>query len=267
MKKLIVLAATAAMATLGNGASCYDVAEAAVCRAWDVKMTLKTLAPKKTSCSVAARSVCEDSTEGVTYYMDDAKRTLKGYLWICDYTCDDEPVFNCVLWDAKNRRSVIAYSAKDVQTVSASEVYAYGKKADKIAGTIEFTGTDAAGDEAIYMTATGIKGKFKRGATSEDGYIKSLSGHACGTLKYVGADSTVVYSASTLCSDGEVVEECPCEEARLIPFCEACCFENWCDAEYAPEMVPAVGTWSMKYNKKVSTGSKSMGELIPLYAL
>lgn len=259
------MAAAAMLSFGGFSASCYDL-ETSVCRAWDVKLTLKTLAPSKIKCVEAANSVCEDSTTTTAYYMDDAKRTLKGYLWICDYACDDEPVFNCVLWDEKNKCSVIAYSAEP-QTVSASEVYAYGKKADKIAGTIEFTGLDAFGEDAINVTASGIKGKFSRGRTSEDGYIKSLTGYACGTLKYVKPDSVVVYSTGSLCEEPAVLEACDCENAKLIPFCEACCFTSWCDAEEAPDMVPAVGTWSMKYNKKVSTGKKSMRELVPGYAL
>jgi hypothetical protein len=269
MKKLMIGAAVAAITVGAFAGACEDPETPGTqCRAWDLKMNLKSLGPKKIKCKIAAESVCDDPTTDMVYYMDNVTRKLTGYLWICDYVCDDELEFNVVLWDAKNKKAIIAAPAggTDYQTVAATEIYAYGKKANKVAGNLEIAGTDASGEDAIAVNATGVTGKITKGTQDDDCYIKSLSGYAAGLIAYLKPNSVVVATAATLC--GEPTEEV-CDEflAKLIPFCEACCFESWCEAEDAPDMVPAAGTWSMKYNKKVSKGGKSIQALVPAYAL
>ena len=267
MKKLMIGAAVAAI-TVGAFAGACDETVVSNCRAWDLKMNLKSLGPKKIKCKIAAESVCDDPTTDTVYYMDNVTRKLNGYLWICEYVCEDDLEFNVVLWDSKNKKAIIAAPAggTDDQTVAATEVYAYGKKANKVAGNLEIAGTDASGEDAIAVNATGVTGKITKGTQDDDCYIKSLSGYAAGLIAYLKPNSVVVATAATLC--GEPTEEV-CDEflAKLIPFCEACCFESWCEAEDAPDMVPAAGTWSMKYNKKVSKGGKSIQALVPSYAL
>jgi hypothetical protein len=265
MKKLMIGAAVAAI-TVGAFAGACDETQTQ-CRAWDVKMSLKSLGPKKTKCTIAAESVCDDPTTDTVYYMDNVTRKLTGYLWICDYVCDDELEFNVVLWDAKNKKAVIAapMAGADYQTVSASEVYAYGKKANKVAGNIAFEGVDESGVDGIAVNATGVSGKIAKD-DSTDCYIKSLSGYAAGTIAYIKPGSIVYSESGGLCGE-PVIEVCDEYLAKLIPFCSACCFEGWCDADDAPDMVPAAGTWSMKYNKKVSKGGKTIQSLVPNYAL
>ena len=269
MKKLVIGAAVAAM-TIGAFAGACDETVVSTCRAWDLKMSLKSLGPKKIKCKIAATDVCDDPTTDTVYYMDNVTRKLTGYLWICDYVCEDDLEFNVVLWDSKNKKAIIAAPAAgtDYQTVSASEIYAYGKKANKVAGNLQIAGVDGNGEDAIDVNATGITGKITKGSQEDDCYIKSLSGYAAGKIAYVKPGSvTVAGKAATLC--GEPEETVVCEEyvAKLIPFCAACCFESWCEADDADDMVPAAGTWSMKYNKKVSKGGKSIQALVPSYAL
>ena len=266
MKKLMIGAAVAAITVGAFADACSEVA--AACRAWDVKMSLKSLGPEKTKCRIAAETVCDDPTTDVVYYMDNVTRKLTGYLWICDYVCDDELTFNVVLWDSKHRRAVIAAPqiGTDYQQVSASEVYAYGKKANKVAGNIAFEGQDAAGEDGIAVNATGVSGKIVKGSNDDDCYIKSLSGYAAGTIAYIKPGVDVYTQSGGLCGE-DIVEVCDESLAKLIPFCAACCFESWCEADDAPDMVPAAGTWSMKYNKKVSKGGKSIQSLVPSYAL
>ena len=274
MKKLMIGAAVAAM-TIGAFAGACDDTVVTTCRAWDLKMSLKSLGPKKIKCKVAAESACDDPTSDTVYYMDNVTRKLTGYLWICEYVCEDDLEFNVVLWDSKNKKSVIyaPQSGTDYQTVSASEIYAYGKKANKVAGNLAIVGDawDSAAGEAvpgIEVNATGITGKITKGSQEDDCYIKSLSGYAAGTIAYVKVGETVAGgSKATLCGEPEEVEVCDENLAKLIPFCAACCFETWCDQDDAPDMVPAAGTWSMKYNKKVSKGGKSIQALVPSYAL
>ena len=261
MKKLMIAAAIAATCNVGFSGVCSEPEDTPICRAWDVSMTLKTLAPNKTKCDGCGP--CGDKT--TVYYLDNKTRKLKGYIWICDYSCDDEPQFNCVVWDPDAKVAVIAYGP-DVQTVSASEVFVHGKKATKVSGTINFVGADATGDIGIDVIASGVNGKLDRPKNGDDCYIKTLGGSVCGTIKYVKPGYVTTSRGGGLCAEPEVVEAFE-DNAKLIPFCAACCFDGWCDADDAPDMVPCVGTWKIKYNKKVSNGGKPIVSLIPNYAL
>ena len=266
MKKLMIAAAVAAMTAGAFASACSDPEEEMTnCYAWDVKMSLKSLQTKKIKCTAEAESECDDPETSVVYYMDNVTRKLVGYLWQCEYSCDS---FNVTLWDKKNKLAVIAYSA-DPQ-VAEADVVIYGKKATKVAGTITFAGTDALGEDAIEVTASGINGKMVRGSADDDCYVKSLSGYASGKLAYLRPTVTAtVKNKGSLCED-PTVEVSVCEEyaGKLLPFCEACCFTGWCDVDDWDDLVPATGTWSMKYNKKVAAGKKgSIAGLVPAYAL
>ena len=261
MKKLMIGAAIAAMAAGAYADACSDPEEVAKCYAWDVKMTLKTLGPKKLKCTYSGE--CSD-TKGMVYYMDNVTRKLAGYFWLCEYSCDS---LNVTLWDAKNKKAVVAYS-DDPQTADASALVVYGKKATKVAGAIEIEGVDDVGNDGLAATAAGINGKMVRGTQNDDCYVKSLSGYVAGKIAYIRPGSVTVTRVTSLCE--EVVEEEDCSTlAKLIPFCDACCFEGWCTDDYDwDDLVPATGTWSMKYNKKVSAGKKgTIRGLVPGYAL
>lgn len=263
MKKIMIAAAVAAMTAGAFAGACDDPEVVLGCKAWDVKMSLKTLGPKKITCKVAAESACDDPTTSVAYYLDNVTRKAKGYLWICEYECGKD--YNVVLWDEKNKKALIplAYEA-----VNFDEVYVYGKKATTVAGTIQFTGADLDGADAIDVTASGVNGKLVRGSAEEDCYIKSLSGYAAGKIAYIKpASRTVGGSKGGLCEEPVIEEVCDEYLAKILPLCDACCFDGWCDADDAEDMVPAVGTWSMKYNKKVSKGKTPMSKLAPAYAL
>ncbi|MBQ4199624.1 MAG: hypothetical protein II649_07050 [Kiritimatiellae bacterium] len=263
MKKLMIAAAVAAMTGGVFADACSDPETASICRAWDVSMSLKSLGPKKTTCKVAAESACDDPTTDVVYYLDNVTRKIQGYLWVCEYECGKD--FNIVLWDSKKKIAIIPVS---YDAVNFDEVYVYGKKATKVAGTIAIAGTDLNGNDTIDVTASGLNGKMVRGSEDTDCYVKSLSGYVAGKLAYIAAQGkTAGGSAGGLCDDP--VEPEPCEEttAKILALCDACCFEGWCDADDAESMLPTVGTWKMKYNKKVSKGNKTISSLVPAYAL
>jgi len=273
MKKLMFSVATAAMVG-GAFAACSDNAG---CVAWDLSLKAKTLAPKKTTC----KDVCGDKS--TMYYLDAANRTLKGYLWACDYSCDDTSDVNVVLWDAKAKKAIVAlppYGNFDFQTagLTFADFWAYGKKASKVTASFDITGEDATGTDAIAVTLAGINGSINSTKCGEC-YVKSLSGYFAGDLLPVkpGASQTVQTSFKGLCGEEDTV----CGDEDLYPvyyttLCNICgCdgFTNWCEAEDCAveladgEKVPAMGTWSMKYNKKVSASSKTMWDLVPSYAL
>ena len=259
MKKLMIAAAISAL-TAGVFAGACDDTEVQVCRAWDVSMKLKSFGPKKTTCK--GTSACEDvKTTG--YYLDDASRTIKGYLWICEYECGK--AFNVVLWDSKNKKVIIPVAYEAVEF--ANEVWVYGKKATKVAGTLEFAGSDLFGNETIDVVASGLNGKLVRGTAEEDCYIKSLSGYVAGNLAWIHPSTSTGGSSGGLCEEPVDPEECP-SDANILEYCDACCFDGWCEVENAaPDMLPTVGTWKMKYNKTVSKGKKSISQLVPAYAL
>ncbi len=261
MKKLMIAAAVAAMTAGAFADACSDPEVSSQCRAWDVKMSLKSLGPKKTTCKISAESPCEDDTKDTVYYMDNVTRKVKGYLWVCDYTCGADA--NVVLWDEKNKVALIAYAE---EAVAMDSLYVYGKKATKVGGTLVFEGADALGVDGIAVTASGVTGKMVRGTADDDCYVKSLSGYAAGEIAYIKPGAKTIVKSGGLCGEPEV-EVCDEYTAKLLPFCDACCFEGWCDAEDAPDMVPAAGTWSMKYSKKVSKANKSIAQLVPAYAL
>lgn len=224
-------------------------------------MTLKSLAPVKTKCTGERSSLCREASTGEAYYMDTTTRKLAGYIWICDYTCDDEPAFNVVIWDTKNKIPVIAYGP-EVQQVSASDILVFGKNATKAGGVINFIGTDGSGDMAIDVVACGLNGKLSRPKDGSDCFIQSLSGHATGVVKYVKPGTPANAADCKFCGGNDAESYI----AKIFPLCSACSFNGWCDADDAPDMVPCTGTWEIKYNKKASTGSKPISQLIPEYA-
>lgn len=269
MKKLMIGAAVAAIAA-GAFASCSDTSTSGKCVAWDLSLTLKSLDAKKLSC----KSACGDKSS--MYYLDNTTRKLKGYLWACEYSCEDASGLYVVLWDTKKKIPVIPAPPTGVYDfatvpVAFADWMVYGKKANKVAG--EFLIEDDRGDSDIQVTVAGLNGSVKYGGCS-DCYIKSLSGNAAGMIKIGAQYGTVDYVAGGLC--GEPVEVCSDDDALIyyVTLCDICCgFDGWCSdgavQELADNMVPAYGTWKMKYNKKMSSHSdtKAIWSYVPGYAL
>ena len=271
MKKLMIAAAAAAM-TAGAFAACSDIANG--CVAWDLSLKAKTLAPKKISC----KDVCGDKS--TLYYLDAASRTLKGYLWICEYECESSDAFNVVLWDAKAKLAIVACppcGLGDYQTadLTMADLMVYGKKANKVAAAFQIAGVNAAGEDAIDVTLAGVNGSINK-TTCGDCFVKNLSGYFAGSILPVipGLTQQIGSYSSGLCGDIVIPD---CEDDEIYPvyyttLCEVCGgFDGWCKAEECAieldDMVPAVGSWSMKYNKKLGNTKKTMCEIVPAYAL
>ena len=269
MKKLMIGAAVAAI-TVGAFADICNEGKVG-CIAWDVKMNLKSITPKKLACTNKA-DPCDEGEP--VYYMDNITRKIKGYLWICDYACGED--MNLVLWDTKKIPLVIWRGTGEEQKVNFDNVYVYGKKANKVAGTINFAGEmdNENGTEGINVTAAGVNGKFVRGISDDDCYVKSLSGHAAGTINCAVVEQTVKVKKEqgNLCEDPIDEREVICDEipGSVFTWCDACCFDGYCDEDASLvqiDQAPAVGTWSMKYNKKLSKGHTPITSFIPSYAL
>lgn len=276
MKKLIIGAAVAAI-SIGAFASCDD--NSADCVAWDLSLSLKSLDAKKLSC----KNTCGD--KGTVYYLDNGTRKLKGYVWVCGDPCSDDSVY-VVLWDTKKKIPVIAapprgnYADLATFTVGWQDFIIYGKKGNKVAGSFDIVDPDG---ENINVKASGLNGSLKLGCS--DCYVKSLSGQAAGDIA-LGNKWTYIEDTSVggLCGDKPVVtcDDPVALDVYYLTLCDVCCgFEGWCNEIGNDQgdiktvesdlngMVPAYGSWKIKYNKKMSKNSnvKSIWDYIPGYAL
>lgn len=276
MKKLMIGAAVAALASGAFAGACDDVniGGSEGCLVYDLKFTVKTLAPKKLTCKGCSK--CDDST--ILYYLDAATRTFNGYVWFCAddcWTIEDQPYL--VLWEKKSKTvfAPLFYTLNETGTSRgiASDVQPkaefaflgrYGKKANKIAAAWSLDDASVLENEDASFTfmAAGINGAgFKmKDACYEKGeaayFLKSISGNVAGAL----AIDTVVLGHSKCDEDPEY-------EVFYVNLCD--CFSNYCLDDCTPiqtEAVPASGTWSLKYNAGLSKGSKSMLTIVPAWA-
>ena len=254
MKKLMIAAAVAAMTAGAYAGACDDVDIIETmddCLVYDVTFKLKTLAPKKLVC----KSCDKCSDDDVVYYLGDASRTLNGYLWFCYDDCwdvDDVPYI--ALWEKKTKTAIIPlyYAIEDGKRVAYpaetefSFLGRYNKKADKVAA-MWLVGSDYG-----EFFAAGVKGKVMKDKEEGTVTLKSISGNVVGTL----AMQTI-----------EVAQKCKDPEeftAKIAGLCD--CWEDWCTDGDEADIVPFSGTWSLKYNKKLSKGSKSMLLVVPSWA-
>ena len=262
MKKIMIGAAVAAMAVSGF-AACTDK-----CVLWDLSMSLKTLDIKKANC----KDACGDKS--TIYYLDSSTRKLTGFLWACAYDCSSSDSLNIVLWDAKKKVPVVYcppvgdYAGFTTIDASFADFWVYGKKATKIAASFEIQ------SDFIDVALAGLNGSIKTGCN--DCYIKSLSGNAAGSLAIIKkAGSQVGEVWGGLCGD-KVDYTCEDDDLTAVytTLCEVCCgFDGWCSAGteelQTGDLVPAYGTWKMKYNAKKSKDKNMSGiwAYVPSYAL
>jgi hypothetical protein len=265
MKKLMIAAAAAAM--IGGAYAtdvCTDEGDVAGvdCLVYDLKISVKTLAPKYGACK-GKKSGCSDGSCSEIYYLDNTSRTLKGYIWFCEdecWTIDDEP--HIVLWDTKAKTFVVPIGYARVTKANGAQVTKYYYETDGLAFT--FLGRYSKGMKKAaaaweidtdYLTgfAAGVNGSLMIDKDAGTAKLKSISGNFAGM-------ATPSLTVSKKCEDDEDV---PGYYAEL---CE--CLDSWCEASSeADDGVPATGTWSLKYNKKLSKGSTPMYKLVPKYAL
>lgn len=253
----MIMAALVASCCGGTFGACSEVTPDR-CYLWDVTFKLKTLAPKAAKCD--GGNICGEVADP-SYYLDGTTRKIKGYLWSCEYSCD---TWNIVLWDEKNKVAIIPLdpTGANQATVSAEDALIYGKKASKACASFLISG------DSIEVMACGLNGKLTR-KDGADCYVKSLSGKVCGNIAYVKPNTyTTSKSGGNLCQDVETEVFGSEYVAKCLTWCDACCFDNWCeDGDDAPDMIPCEGTWSIKFNKKLSEGKKgSIYNLVPAYA-
>jgi len=269
MKKLMIAAAAAAMVG-GAYAKCGDAA----CLVYDLKFNLKTLGTKSLTC----KDLCGDSR---AYYLDTVTRTLQGYAWSCEYDCENAPELTVAIWEPKAQLGWVLLGSDTEIAVNGGVILPrYGKKATKAAfwASVDVLGKDPACEDSDYVVKglldfAGVDGKVGYEKTLNDCILKSISGYALG---YVNVDvrcgKTKTTTKKNWCDDDTTTQCCADYIAVYTSFCD-CDFSSWCDEDNASiqvldtdDMVPAVGTWSMKYNKSLSTQTKyTVADKVPAY--
>lgn len=257
MKRILTFAAIAA--TLMCSATCSDTS-VNDCVAYDISITLKTLTPKETSCKDAC-GPCGDA-EAVSY-LTDTTRKLKGIVWGCEYNCGDP--MNIVLWDEKAKKAIIPYSDMQEIFITGDESCpVYGKKMNQVACSFEIS-YESNSNEVISVSLSGINGKIAK--NNDTVYIKSMSGNCSGNIAYYPiTKGGKVKSSGSLCDD-PVDPEFDVLKVLGLSMCDCFCTTKWCEVETeVGPLAPCTGTWKLKYNKKMSLGSKSVSDIIPSYA-
>jgi hypothetical protein len=259
MKKLMIAAAAAAMIGGAYADVCADEGDYTTsCLVYDLQIKVKTLGPKYGVCREKGTR-CTDGGCADIYYLDTANNTYKGYMWFCeDYCWTDATDAYLVLWDAKTKAPIVPIGkAKDTERKVTKYYYnqggldfeflgRYGKNLKKAAASWEI---DAG---AIMGHGAGVNGSLIYNKEDGSAMLKSISGNFAGSV-------VPSMTVKKLCEDGEEMD---------IMFANLCdCAETLCDATETADEVPASGTWSLKYNKKLSLGSKAMFQIVPKYAI
>ena len=292
MKKLMIAAATAAMIGGAFAAAC-DEAEIRItpngvcddaeiggyiaedCRVWDFAITLKTLAPKKMTCKGDCTTCGEKTT--ITY-LDTATRKFTGYAWTCTDECfDSSDEIYVTLWEKATKSPIVPMwynwvdpvkriATQDPDTFVDLSLFRYGKKATKVAAYWELEGDD---DLCPFVLAgAGLNGSGQKKLFFTDDILdeepadncyglllKSISGYAVGAWPVSPAYKESCFGIYVY-------------PIMKVGMCD--CFSTWCDADDEfddGDKIPAYGSWSLKYNKKLSTKGASMLTLVPSYAL
>jgi hypothetical protein len=281
MKKLMIGAAVAAL-TFGVSAKdlCSIDEEGDSCQAYNLKVTLKTLTPKTVHCK---DSECKTGAGCISYYKN-GKRTFKGIVWMCKSDCSFNDA-KLILWrtdkghqavvgepltvvDTDSDGKVDSYTAWDFMGDNLAEAWRYEKKANKVSLTWEIPDDtqeqiwdkkndawtneveDNQGDSAE-LSKYGLKFAGLGSYDTKNGRVKNVSGNVAG---WVTGDPTI--------------ETCDFHYAYVADPCDY--FNKLCEDAVdgqGDEHLAAYGTWSLKYSKKVSGGTKSIAGYVPNYAL
>lgn len=265
MKKLITLCMIAIAAIAGMASPCNTCEALDTCAAYDVKLTLKALSLKKMVCKGCGP--CGERT--TVYYIDNETRTIKGYAWFCEYACPQQ--YHLVLWDPKRQMDQIAPLDADGNPTCelTFNSLVYGKTAKSVAAYGEIA-TDTAS-----LVLAGVKGTYKKlqNCDSCEVLLNTISGNVAGKLalpvKSFAVTKYTVTGGGSLCAPPEISTETTDIQVVTASFCDMCSFTDWCTSgqELTDAMLPTCGTWTMKYNKKISTSSTPIARLVPVYAI
>ena len=243
MKKLMIAAMAASMVGGAYAAFCDDDPIVVIpdeCRVYDVKLKVKTLAPKAVIVKTAYE--CDDPTVECVSYYKNATRTFDGLLWLCVANCEDmADGYNIVMWEKAQKMPVLglydAASKGSTETMAFDLLNRFEKKANKVQAAAVLP--LEIGDVAIAGFGT---------FDTKNNMFKSVSGNAAGVIEALTIDTA------------------GCEDCSnyVVELCED--FVDYTVSGTEETDAAASGTWSMKYNKSLSTGKKRASQVIPAYA-
>lgn len=282
MKKLMIGAAVAALATGAFAGLCDIQGDDSTCEAYDVTVTLKTLTHKILKC----KETCTTGADCVPYYVN-GNRKFKGILWMCEADCSFEDA-QLVLWRTDKGYNyaigdvvwpdltVMEYKCLDFRNQLLGLVNRYDKKAGKVQMAWSIPGLQECWWDSQSKTVRNDEKKtgldlpdYSLALAGFGSYdtknlrVKSISGGVAGT---VGADPT---GSKCVYDYGFLVSTC----VEFVDYCE-----GDGDIDASPDStaqgilsgdesaLAAYGTWKLKYNKKYSTGNQSIVSYVPNYA-
>ena len=258
MKKLMFT-----VLVLAGIASAY--AEEKAAQVYDITVTVKTTAAKRGKLTPKQNPFVFE-TDNVVYRAQSTQK-WKGLVWGCDcgsiagkWQVIDETsgsVSGCVLWGGKD--DLLFLDDMNWRLLNAID-----KKGDKCEGT--WTIGELSEDSKAFLSFAGF-GTLAIKYTSapcEDpelnctSYLKSMTGNVAGWMPAPAITTAGTPGTCIFCGESEAGEEGTTDYATAWDFCP-------CE-EYADLETTAIsGTWTMKYNAKLSQKLKNSAKITNVY--
>lgn len=290
MKKLMIAAAFAAMVGGASADVCdNNPASGPDCWVYDVKVTMKTLGPKQIKSS---SKDCHGAAGDTSYveYLVNTTRKFQGIAWACEGACEmpTDDGLNFVMWEPARKVNVTEplkwveikvgdkigekpdldnLVTNDDGTVTTNMIPVYATAADVKKGweadTLSFEIADRYDKKANKVEAYWFFDELQNTVTTPDGDFDGegeiiAAGFGKFDVKY-GRIASISGNAV-----GTITPTMKCDAPVLCDLCTE--FEDWfTDGEAAEEVVMS-GSWSMKFNKSLATGKKTLGQVVPKYA-
>ncbi len=287
MKKLMIAAAFAAMVGGASADGVCDNTSGSDCWVYDVKVTMKTLGPKRIKgkdCYGAA-----DKNSNVEYLVN-TTRKFQGIAWACEGACEmpTEDGLNFVMWEPARKVNV----TEPLKWVDIKVGDKIGEKPDLDNLVTNADGTVTTNMIPDYATAADVKkgweadtlsfeiaDRYDKKANKVEAYwsfdelqntVTTPDGDFDGEGKIIAAGFgkfDVKYGRIASISGNAVGTITPTMKCNAPVLCDLCTeFVDWfTDGQAATEVVMS-GSWSMKFNKSLATGKKTLGQVVPKYA-
>ena len=255
---------------LATGICCTTCAVAAdddkAAQVYDVKITIKTTTAKKGTVSASKNPFVSD-TETIIYRTQ-GSRTWNGVIWgcSCDAILGRWTVINqsfgivagCVIWDTKDTNVVIfdedihwrLLNAIDQTGTKCEGAWTIGDSSDDSNAFLSF-----AGFGTLVLSTEKVEGNLLVADCMS--YVKLISGNVAGWMPAPYVTTPRKKGTCTFCNAEE-------DEEDVFDFATAW---NFCDcAEFGDVAFTAVsGTWSIKYNAKLSKKLRNSTSILEVY--
>lgn len=286
MKKLMIAAAFAAMVGGASADGVCDNTSGSDCWVYDVKVTMKTLGPKRIKGKDCYGAANKDSN---VEYLVNTTRKFQGIAWACEGACEmpTEDGLNFVMWEPARKVNVteplkwVEIKKGDVLAPEHDEVVDDGNGNVTTNRTPAVIATDAdvkKGWKADTLSFE-IADRYDKKANKVEAYwsfdelqntVTTPDGDFDGEGKIIAAGFgkfDVKYGRIASISGNAVGTITPTMKCNAPVLCDLCTeFEDWfTDGQAATEVVMS-GSWSMKFNKSLATGKKNLGQVVPKYA-